>query len=228
MSRDATGIYSAWAVETSTCPVCRAGKGEPCDLDVPGYTEHGTHWERTETAPSYPPPDPARDLAIDLVFAARGDRTGLLSEAEEELVESFREKLTRFVARTLEDAEAPLRAMQTAQAAAMRRIRDAFHETYGSFWKCGRCGGYVGPRSPAETSGSYVCAYCGSTDTRPHGYSYPACVADVPSASPAELAEVHAPDCDPDAFNGCSPDCPTLKAEREAEGAPPWDPTPEK
>lgn len=226
MSRDATGIYSAWAVEASTCPVCRAGKGEACDLDVPGYTEHGTHWERTETAPSYPPPDPARSLAIDLVFMRRD--SGELSDAEEELIEAYREKLTEFAAQVLEAAEAPARAMAEAKAASMRRIRDAFHETYGSFWKCGSCGGYIGPRPPGETAASYVCAYCGSTDTRAHGYSYPGHAHDVAGAYPATLAEVHAPGCDPDAYNGCVQDCPTLKAEREAEGLPPWTPTPEK
>lgn len=54
MSRDATGVYSRRAVETYVCPVCRAGKGWPCDLAVPGYSEHDTHFQRTENAPSDP------------------------------------------------------------------------------------------------------------------------------------------------------------------------------
>jgi hypothetical protein len=57
VSRDATGVYSAWAVEAAPCPICLAGKGETCDLDVQGYAEHGTHWRRTESAPPYSPAD---------------------------------------------------------------------------------------------------------------------------------------------------------------------------
>jgi hypothetical protein len=192
MSRDATGIYSAWATQALTCPVCRAGKGERCDLERPGYAEHGTHWERTEEAPPYPPPDPTRSLAINLVFMQRGTALAntLLTEAEEELVEVFREKLKAFAARALEEADAPLRAMQAAVADAVRRQRIEFDRRYGSFWKClgagseRGCGAYFGPRAPGDDPAPRYCPNCDLDGAvRAHGYTPPPYL-------------VHAPSCD--------------------------------
>jgi hypothetical protein len=51
MSRDATGFYSGWAKELVPCPVCGADKTKGCDLSVEGYSEHGVHWDRTESVP---------------------------------------------------------------------------------------------------------------------------------------------------------------------------------
>ena len=48
MSQDATGIYSQRAVVLTTCPTCKAKKGEPCNMAVEGYREHNTHFARTE------------------------------------------------------------------------------------------------------------------------------------------------------------------------------------
>lgn len=56
MSRDATGIYSAWATEAIACPVCRAAPLERCTIKPGDEAENGTHWARTESAPPYPPP----------------------------------------------------------------------------------------------------------------------------------------------------------------------------
>lgn len=67
MSRDATGIYSAWAVEAIACPVCKVPKGERCvvitEAQIVGAfreksdpipelppVEHETHFARTEEA----------------------------------------------------------------------------------------------------------------------------------------------------------------------------------
>lgn len=172
MSRDATGIYSAWATQASTCPVCRAGKGERCDLDVPGEHENGTHWERTETAPPWPPASPERSVAWDIVALIRGER--ILDENDMAHVDAVAGLLKDFAARAIVDADAPLRAMQATQAAAAKRIRDAFQETYGAFWKCARCGGYIGSRPSYETTPpGYVCPYCGSMDNLAHGYTPP-------------------------------------------------------
>ncbi len=52
MSRDATGLYSGWAVRLVACPVCGAAKGAACDVAVEGYAEHGVHWDRTESVPA--------------------------------------------------------------------------------------------------------------------------------------------------------------------------------
>lgn len=174
MSRDATGIYSAHAVRSSTCPVCRSGRGEPCNLDVPGYAEHGTHWERTETAPQFPPVDTPRAVAIEIA-SLFCKRLGLSEEAvffNEELIRETSSWVKAAVDLDRAAQDAPLRAMQAAKAAAEKRIRDAFQETYGAFWKCRRCGGYIGARLERETEPrGYVCPYCGSTDNLAHGYS---------------------------------------------------------
>lgn len=57
MSRDATGIYSAWATEAIACPVCRAAPKERCTVKPGDEAENGTHWARIEGAPPYPPAD---------------------------------------------------------------------------------------------------------------------------------------------------------------------------
>jgi len=71
MSRDATGIYSAWAVEAIACPVCKVPKGERCLL-IPGqnHIEHGTHFDRTEeAAPLYGDAQRARTTAEEALKA---------------------------------------------------------------------------------------------------------------------------------------------------------------
>lgn len=172
MSRDATGIYSAHAVRSSTCPVCRSGRGEPCNLDVPGYAEHGTHWERTETAPPYDP-NPEWSAAIDMLYLVLGRvSTEELSDEELGRADEVARRLRALKAQALEEVERPLREMQAAKAAAEKRIRDAFQETYGAFWKCRRCGSYIGPRNADDFEPrGYVCQGCGSTDNMAHGYS---------------------------------------------------------
>lgn len=122
MSRDATGIWSRRAVETYVCPVCRAGKGWACNVDVPGYSEHDTHFQRTEDAPS----DPVRadpSFAWRAVVIVLGREPDLDSDDDDwwvrydELAELFKVAATEAVA----DA-----AMNGAEgmAAQMRAGRD--------------------------------------------------------------------------------------------------------
>lgn len=50
MSRDATGIWTGYAIRRVTCPVCGVAPGTKCDLDKgeSNYIENGTHFERVE------------------------------------------------------------------------------------------------------------------------------------------------------------------------------------
>jgi len=59
MSRDATGIWTAWAVGRVTCPVCGALPRAECDLKLGllGYVEHDTHFERVEADSGEVPPE---------------------------------------------------------------------------------------------------------------------------------------------------------------------------
>lgn len=86
MSRDATGVHSAWAVEDIACPVCGAAKGVRCDLSVPGYAEHGTHWQRTEDAP---PRDPATRALGEVVVSDAPKPRAMPAEREAEIRESL-------------------------------------------------------------------------------------------------------------------------------------------
>lgn len=106
MSRDATGLYSAWAVRSSACPICQATIGEPCDVTVgSGHVEHQTHWERTESAPPFDPPAIETDDDAKRETIARyrdvfrqhgfGDHMIDFSDATSEAVEAMAEALVR-------------------------------------------------------------------------------------------------------------------------------------
>lgn len=116
-----------------------------------------------------------REGAEDVVREAEreGYREGCdVAEERGALLRALKATLER--TRALEAAAALEERSRIVQRAAARRIRDAFQETYGAFWKCRRCGGYIGSRPAWETTPpGYVCPYCGSTDNMAHGYAPP-------------------------------------------------------
>lgn len=75
MSRDATGIWTGWAIQRVTCPVCGAAPGVQCDLDKGqrGHVEHDTHFERTEADSGEIPPENIVHVEPPMLVSLEGD-----------------------------------------------------------------------------------------------------------------------------------------------------------
>lgn len=181
MSRDATGISTRIAIRTTTCAVCRSGRGEPCDLDFPGDVENATHFQRLLDAPPYAG-DPEWVEAIGVFHTVLGHKprmtsrgmaiTDALPEWAWARMVDVCDFLRGVKAQPREDDKILERARE-AKAAAEKEIRDRFQGKYGAFWKCAKCGSYIVSSHLGSLPYRTQCLECRGTDLVRVGYAAP-------------------------------------------------------